>query len=579
MTEIKTAQKTIMNSKVYLKRALCALLAAIIIAAWPPTHTTATTDSISSGRFTIYVDGNTFEPWGYVTDWAVLYLSLNDIAYMLSGTGSQFDIRTPPDERWDFWIVRGEEYTPTGNEFQYVPDRRLWVDSPFLFGDNYPTGWGYWPMHTLFIGVDGQYEPEATVAIRVVMDESNYYFSVDQLSDLFGFSILFTNDHWGEIGIYVEGYDYMIETQTRPPAEIPAMTPETARLLSRLHGHWVDREHLFSEEINETVVWPAEFEIRHQGVAEPLTSVAPQIEGWRSSTWMRARFWAYPVSSRELGNGLVELSIGDSAIQVWYFQERFSMLIEYYELEVDLHSPAAFSNQRIVFDTATTDAYQLTLYIGENRHIMYRISYPHFVEDALNRPRHTASPAACGGITVRYVLHSWAFSGLKGWEILVYRSQIEGELGNPILRQYLYDPYDRLLFEFTDATAERGNVYYYTILSPSPDSSHSRYVSGWNIQLRVDTNEIHLAAETDIKEHDSYAMWDASIPEDAYYDDENADQPEVDRDENGMYYSDSNGETGSLWLLLFLIPVCLIVWAAVRRKSRNAAGAKQSEIS
>ena len=88
---------------------------------------------------------------------------------------------------------RGGEYTPTGSEFQPIPEERHGWAPPFLFGDFY-TGFYYWPMHTLIIGIDGVDEPETSVAVRVVRDEDNYYFRTHDLARLLGFDLRFTYD-------------------------------------------------------------------------------------------------------------------------------------------------------------------------------------------------------------------------------------------------------------------------------------------------------------------------------------------------------------------------------------------------
>ena len=547
---------------------LAVLLMILITSRHFPLTVSATTDGIRADNFTIYVDGQTFEPWGYSSDWAVLHLTLHDMAYMLSGTTSQFDIRTPPDERWDFWVIRGGEYTPTGNEMQPIPEERLCWGTSFLIGDFY-TGWGYWPTHTLFIGVDGTDTPKTTIAVRVVQDEDNYFFRAHDLADLLGFELRFTNDLWGEIGEYVEGFDYMISTG-HTPADLPVQTPETVRLLSRLFGHWVDREHFFAEEIDESVVWPAEFFIRHYGIGDVWISVAPRLEGWSRASWEWRLFWSYPVSLRELGSGLVEITIGDTPRPVW------NAAVEYAQDEFLRGSPR-FYNHRIIVDTGLAVINELTLYIGEDPHIMYRTEYQHTLEGISGR-RHTATPAEGGGITLRYILDPWAFSGTADHEIVVHRSQIRGEPGEIIFRQQGITSDDRLLFEFTDPEAMPGHVYYYSMRSvPPDDDGHPRQITGWNIQLRVDTNEILGGAELSQAPEEETEVEVQATPEEETEPPETPDaeilQYELLANEEAEPAASENPETSPRSRLVFLLalPACFAIGLIVKTKANNTS--------
>ena len=526
-----------------------AVLAILIISAYLPVH--ATVDGIFANKFVILVDGKSFETWGYDTEWAVLHLTLHDMAYMLMGMASQFDIRVPPDERWDFWIVRGGKYTLTGNEFQPIPDERHgWWAVPFLSGDFYTGCTFYWPMKTLVIGIDGTYEPETTIALRAASDGDNYYFRVHNLAWLLGFELRFTNDPCGGIGEYVEGFDYIISTGTHEPAVLHTQTPEVTRLLSRLFGHWVDREHFFSEEIDESVVWPVEFRISHNGINEAgWHSVAPQLQSRSGDFWEWTQFWSYPVYARELGNGLVELTIGDTARLAWNV-----CIICNQEEVISRSSP--FYNHRIVVDTNLPKISELTLFIGDTSHIMYRAEYrlAHGDFYRLSGVRHTATPTEGGGITLRYILRPGAFYGLVGREIVVMRSPMRGISGVIIFRQKLAGPYDRLIFEFTDTTVEPGRVYYYTMRGLCPVGGQPRHITPWGVQLRVDTSEILGEAEPEPPEQGTTEP--TPVPNTVFEDETEQNASE-----------DSEDSPRRLWTWLLLLPVCFGAWLIVKSKA------------
>ncbi|MDR0271886.1 MAG: hypothetical protein LBI27_01020 [Clostridiales bacterium] len=481
---LNTASRTV-------KKFFTALLAIILMIS-ADFSVYATTDSIGSHNFTISVDGKVFKPWGYSTDWGVMYITLNDAAYMLAGTDSQFNIRETPDENWDFWVVRGEEYTPDGGGFQPIPERWLWFSPPFLFGEYNPEINYYWPTQSVFIGVDGEDEPETCVSVRVVTDENNHYFRASDLARLFGFELRYTNDISGEAGgEFVEGFDYIILTDVNTPVDLPPQTLEVARLLSRLFGHWVDSEHFLAEEINESVVWPAEFYVLHHGINEARQSVAHGVQGNSGDFWAWTTYWSYPVFSQDLGNGLAELTIGETARPAW--NAGFDDKWEYWDWDTDNifenSQKPRFYNHRIIVDTNQLEINELTLFIGDKPHTMYRTEY-HVAYDGTPGVRHTAEPAENGGIILRYVLGGWALYGIIDHEILIYRSVKSGEPGELIFRKTIDNPYDRMLYEFTDTTAKPGHVYYYSMQSLRPEGGAPRHLTGWNAQLRVDTSEI-----------------------------------------------------------------------------------------
>ena len=145
-------------------------------------------NDIASRLSVLHVNGETFEVWGYNRS----RFSLNDIAYILNGTTAQFNIRQIDDTQWDFWIVRGEQYTPTGDEFKPIPGRWAREGS---FGTMESYGINYPMSKTVVVGFDGDDYPATTVSFRAVNDIDEPRFSLRDLS----FWLDFNYERYGRI--------------------------------------------------------------------------------------------------------------------------------------------------------------------------------------------------------------------------------------------------------------------------------------------------------------------------------------------------------------------------------------------
>jgi len=409
------------------------LVFALLLGYFPAT--VRATHGFSAHEFTIIVDGQLFSLWGYDGDGPVPAFRLQDIAYMLSGTAAQFDIRVSEDESLDYWIIRGASYTPVGTEFAPILEDRWAIAGSLGFFDWY--GFDDYPVQSVVLGFDGGDAPLMAASLRVIRDVDYTYFPVEILGLLIGFSLDFV---WDE-----DGHHYEIATGTITPIELPIQSAGFARLMSRLAGHWVDSAHYYSGVIDESTVWPVELDISVHGITDAVAlSVAP---GW-VTTWPQ---WWYPLSVRELENGLVELIVepGTQAILSWHDAI----------FHVDAghnHDPGRFGSHRIIADTTHESINEIIYYIGDTPHTMTRFDW--------NREtrRYNIDAAEGGGIRLTYVLVA---SSIVGRQFMVYRSVVPGERGDLIHNQQVTDYRDSLHFQFIDTTAEHGQVYYYTFMA------------------------------------------------------------------------------------------------------------------
>ncbi|MCL2388673.1 MAG: hypothetical protein FWC89_14170, partial [Defluviitaleaceae bacterium] len=83
----------------------------------------------------ILADGESFTLWAVGNDTGISAFRLEDIAYILNGTPAQFNLRPAPDG-FHYWIVRGEAYTPTGQEFRPVyytiSQGTMWANTSYM---------------------------------------------------------------------------------------------------------------------------------------------------------------------------------------------------------------------------------------------------------------------------------------------------------------------------------------------------------------------------------------------------------------------------------------------------------------
>ena len=567
-----------------IRKLIALTLVTIVVLMCFPITVKATADSVWAGKFTILVDDVSFEPWGYSTDMAILYLCLFDMAYMLNGTSAQFDIRTPIDNRWDFWIIRGETYTPTGTEFQPIPWRFAARGSYGFIGWDRESGFDYYPEQTLIIGIDGTEKPVTSIAIRTIQDIDKPYFMVSDLAAILGFDYVITTDMWHP-GRYhedfVEGIDHILTTETRKPALLPVQSPELADILVRISGQWVDREHFYSPIINESVVWPAELSISYHGINKPMTeSVAPIRPERTRSLWEWEWLWWYPVSMQTLENDLVALTVN----QPEQAQPAWSIAFELeYSQEDFLHLSPRFQNYRIVLGPGQDRIENITLYIGDTPHIMYRIGL------WCGGSRYTVEPAEGGGIMIRYVFSRWDLQRTEDMDFRIYRSTFPIELMRsvrntrfdelaiePIHSQIGITPDDRIIFEFIDTTIEHGQIYYYSFWRRDNDWRHNitpgNMFYPFEVSIRVVVNELlgitepeFAESETDVFEVVPFEVVSIDAPETEI----SADAELYHAVDVDLYEGESSNTLNINWIWIaaaFAILAGVVVWIQLFRK-------------
>ena len=400
------------------------------------------THGYGSGQGIVIVDGERFDVWGYVGDGPVPAFRLQDIAYMLNGTSAQFDIRPSNDARFDYWIVRGEAYVPTGGEFQPILEDR-WV----AFGSYGPFDWYGFdgePERTVIVGIDGDDAPYTFAAFSVIQDVDYTYFVLWGLAELLGFEL-----DWGwddEIWSY-----YQVTTEGVTAREIPVHSLDFVDLVLRLSGHWVDEAFVYGEVIDERVVWPAEFMISSQvrfsdNHSNPIVPKLP--EDWRWHT-----YW-HDVAKSVLEDGAAELTM------------------------------EGLPGRRVVVpNTEAAEISTVMYYIDDDAFTMMRLD-PWAI---WGMERQNVEATDCGAVRLTY-LSIRRDTQHSDDEFRVYRSEIRGELGELIYQRMDVGLRDRLLFEFIDDTVVYGQVYFYTI-GFMRDARFSNWL-GWELQVEVDVYEL-----------------------------------------------------------------------------------------
>ncbi|MCL2224679.1 MAG: hypothetical protein FWB96_06905 [Defluviitaleaceae bacterium] len=499
--------------------ALFAILSACLLAAlvlFSPITVRATTDAVVSSRFEILADDEKFELWGYFTYTGILYFCIYDMAYILRGTPAQFDIRAANSGLAYLRILRGETYTPTGTEFQPIPETRFAsrADGGGLFGWE-GNGFDFYPEQTLIIEIDGTViEPATSIALRTIQDINNTYFHIWDLAALLGFDALTFNAHEYPADPALMGFHAVITTGTRPPAQLPVQFPWLADILVRLAGHWVDERHFNNTYIDESVVFPAEIVFSYHGANNPvMTTAAPIHEafsGWvQSIYWWRLafetareddRYWWHSMSAQTLENGLVKLTDNGISRPAWNSD------IEHEGRREPLTRIPRLYSQSIsfTFDPSEDPVNTITMYIGDTPHIMQRYNiFWDFVP-----PRYQVT-AVDGGIELRYTFYPWTFGLVfPEMDFRIYRSNFDvstltqhgqihyaafPESGMELMRQlHGILPCCREIYRFTDTTAQAGNIYYYSVWHMYvPDWQgvyHHRNITPTGI-IRVDTAE------------------------------------------------------------------------------------------
>ena len=195
-----------MVMKKIAKHSIMGILVTVMLSALFPTVVSAT-HGFSSGLFTVSVDGTHFEIWGYHGDvmpgtWVFGFgtpaFRLRDIAYVLNGTPAQFEILEIDDDRWDFWIKRGEMYTVTGTEMQPILEHRNALFGSYGFLPCCSHGFGSEPHQGVILGIDGDEYPAITIPLGVIQDVDDMYFSLSDLAFWLGFDLEWVFIPWVE---------------------------------------------------------------------------------------------------------------------------------------------------------------------------------------------------------------------------------------------------------------------------------------------------------------------------------------------------------------------------------------------
>jgi hypothetical protein len=519
---------------------------------------------------------------------AVLHLCLRDMAYILRGTSAAFDIRPSVSDSHQFWIVRGVGYTPTGNELQTIPDRYVTrSDMGFLFGwEGADSGFPNYPEQTIVIGIDGENYPETFVTIRTIQDIDNTYFLVSDLAYILGFEDIITTERWHpgrDHPNFVEGLERIFLTETKAAAILPPQDAALLQLLIRINGnfggHWVCETYFESEEINESVVWPAEIIFSHNGLGFPYhDSVAPGRPSWEMAIELQRNSFE-PLRKRIREDGMAELYVDNQ-------QSRFAD----YLIVVDPHLP---SHEMI------------TLYIGDKPHTLrwYRVGWLESPE------RYTVQPTEDGGVKLRYLLNRWAFGLYWDMEFLIFRATEEIEFdwsSNPLKnnrlslmhRQTNVDMDDRIIFEFVDNTIEYGQVYYYSLWhtngdwfineTPINETSFGNIRVDVNVLLGLPTanhneieedktliegeipqteREIPSTTPTDASETNDFENAESSTFEHTNYDDSEQSRDPVNNEDSGHLRDPVNN---LVWIIIaVIVPVVLLVFFLYRRFLRQ----------
>ena len=170
----------IMNRKIIWR----IVLAKIVSLMFFPTFVWATTVQ-SSMKMTVEVNGERFEVWGYEGEMDIMF-RLRDIAYILNGTPSQFNVIDENEQI--VRIERGVPYIVTGTELRPIPQRRaLFGSLGFVQSDSF--GFYENPIQTIALIISEGNTIVSTTTLGVFKDPDDTFFMLHQLSSLLCFSI------------------------------------------------------------------------------------------------------------------------------------------------------------------------------------------------------------------------------------------------------------------------------------------------------------------------------------------------------------------------------------------------------
>jgi hypothetical protein len=391
----------------------------------------------------IFVDGVASPLWGVRNDIGISAVRLRDLAYLLNGTPAQFDLRPTGDDALAYWVIRGAPYTPLGNEMQPI--------CCYYIEEYNNIAWFGGVFSRVLVGIDGTTTPETVVEFTAYQDNCDYYFPLNLLGALLGFTMDWTRmeyyvlDQYHLHEHYVEGANYVISTGTRPPADIPVQSVEFLNLMHRLDSHWVHDAHYRAAIIDESVVWPTELFFSHEGHGVRFNSwrsVAPAHRA-EDNFW---RYW-YPVEMRTLECGRIELAVAGQMAPAWTDAHAYN---------APGVTHAYTPSRRIVVDARGDEIGELFLYIDGTAHRMVNAYNP--PRDAR---RYSVAINEAGHVVLNYVLGQptiWQISGIQ-----IFRTAATGDDWKVIYARDTLDRRDRLFFEFIDTTAEPGHTYDYMI--------------------------------------------------------------------------------------------------------------------
>jgi len=427
-----------------MKKLLAILILIIILLPVMPANIASATVGPLVREMTVLVDDEAFSIWGVGDDFAVSRVRLRDLAYVLSGTPAQFDIREAENDAFSYWIIRGQPYTPDGSELQPIDYYQCEVK--WYMGFRTRT----------IVGIDGITEPETFIDVSIYKDDYDLFFPLYQLGRLLGFSIEWSRIGYFVLGLddyYVEGADYVISTKESSRAKLPIQSLAFMELMRRIAGFWVDSAHFYNEIIDESVVWPVQLGIAQEGYGVRFfswLSVVPM----RTETPPYLGLW-YPVSMTTLGEGIAELIMDDYKIRPWYDMP------ENHDEPINSDGSFRLYNRRILVDTTASETEEIDeifLIVGDTSYRMVR-PYRHLRDPR----RYTVSGNEYGHIILRYVLGQNVMAPCD--YIQIFRSEIRGDVGDLIFSKGNLNFNDRILFEFIDTTDRFGYVYYYCIAS------------------------------------------------------------------------------------------------------------------
>jgi len=412
---------------------LCAALFLLVLFISSPKNIYATPDGWVYGQQTVYVNGQAFDLWGYSFWDSYGNFRLRDIAYILSGTSAQFDIRQPLGDYLHFWIERNAPYAPIGGELAPFYDENIeWR----TIGGFHAYAMEHFPRQSVILSIDGTDAPEGNTIVtalssfgfplddlRRLTDLEQVYFDITYFASILGFGIEKTSDNQLRI---TTGTEFLSDNLPYQPLEL-------LDAAFRLTGHWVDRRFFESEVITQDVAWPHEVQIGLLGLTYNFHFVDYGFTGLplaaRQPNWWHHMLTFHPFAIEFLEGGAIAL----------YVEEL---------------------NRRIIADLDSLPVNALIYYAGSEAIEMVRL-------DPNRSPgRYHFEALESGGVLLRYIADYQSFWHLPEY-IHIYRSTVQGEYGERILSRNIISENDLMFFEFADPHAEPDVTYFYAVKVPA----------------------------------------------------------------------------------------------------------------